>query len=279
MTVTIRDISKCLDTIAPTTIAEPWDNVGLLIGSPERTVRSILVGLDPTINLLDEAIEAGADTVITHHPAIFKPLPTINTAEPTGRFLEKALIHSINVFACHTNFDSTAPGVNDILLNLLGLECVGPLVPDSSQPVDGVGTGRIGRYNTSISRTDFIKNLFEILNLPSVQVAGTIPKTISTVAICGGSGSEFAATAQQSGADLYITAEVKHNVARWAEEAGFCIIDGTHFATEKPAIQLLTQNLMHYAEEHNWNIVITESTTERHPFYQVDQNSIVQSNN
>lgn len=91
MTVTIKDIIKCLDEIAPFTMAESWDNVGLLIGDQRREVISLLIGLDPTNRLLDEALEIGADTVITHHPAIFKPIPSINTADPAGSFLEKAL--------------------------------------------------------------------------------------------------------------------------------------------------------------------------------------------
>ncbi len=92
----------------------------------------MLVGLDPTLKLLDEAAAVGADTVITHHPAIFKPLPAIDTAEPSGRFLEKALKKQINVLACHTNFDSIAPGVSDVLAKLLGLENITALIAETS---------------------------------------------------------------------------------------------------------------------------------------------------
>ena len=273
MIVTIEDISKCLEQIAPAAIAEPWDNVGLLVGDQDRTVRSILVGLDPTLSLLEEAITLGADTVITHHPAIFKPLPAINTAEPSGKFLETALKQSITVFACHTNFDSVVPGVNDILMELLGISSSHPLIPSTSQPLDGAGMGRIGSYAQPISDKTFINRLLEILSLSSVMVAGKIPPEIQTVAVCGGSGSEFAETARKAGADLYLTAEVKHNIARWAEDAGFCVIDGTHYATEKPAITLLTKTLRAFAQENSWDIRIEETKTEHHPLTPVDTNN------
>lgn len=273
MAVTIKDIITCLDEIAPFTIAETWDNVGLLVGNRNREVKSMLIGLDPTTKLLDEAQKIGADTIITHHPAIFKPIPSIDTGEPAGKFLEQALNSKINVFACHTNFDSVVPGVNDELTDLLGLENISPLIPTTSQPVDGAGMGRVGYYPQPLDRSMFLNRLLAVLELSSVQVAGSLPERISCVALCGGSGSEFAEVARNCGADLYITAEIKHNIARWAEEAEFCVIDGTHYATEKPALRLLTEKLIAYATTHNWDISISETTTERHPFTMVDSHS------
>ena len=273
MIVTVTEIIKCLNEVAPFALAEPWDNVGLLVGNQHREVKSVLVGLDPTLGMLEEAIATGADTVITHHPAIFKPIPSIDTSEPAGMFLEKALNNHITVFACHTNFDSVAPGVNDMLAGLLGLENVSPLIPNEPQPTNGAGMGRIGHYPKSLDRNDFINKILTILELSSVQIAGSLPKTISTVALCGGSGSDFAETARNCGADLYLSAEIKHNIARWAEEADFCVIDGTHYATEKPALKLLTKNITAYARKHDWKITIKETTTERHPFTAVDSDS------
>ncbi len=273
MAVTIKDISKCLDEIAPFSIAESWDNVGLLVGDRSREVQRVLVGLDPTLKLLDEALSCGADTVVTHHPAIFKPVSAIDTAEPSGRFLEKALKNQLNVFACHTNFDTIAPGVSDVLARLLGLEDIRPLVVDTPQLTEGAGTGRLGFYNQPLDRATFIDRLLDILERSSVQMAGGLPEIISSVALCGGSGSAFAEAARNRGADLFISAEIKHDVARWAEEADFCIIDGTHYATEKPALKLLVEKMQAYAKTHRWDITISESTTESHPFSPVDTNS------
>lgn len=273
MTVTLSDIISCLDEIAPFSMAESWDNVGLLVGNRNRGVGAILIGLDPTNALLEEAIQQGADTVVTHHPAIFKPIPSINTAEPAGKFLEIALTNQINVLACHTNFDSAAHGVNDALAGLLGLQEISPLVPSITHQTENAGMGRRGVYPSGLSREQFILTLLEILELPSVQIAGTLPETINCVALCGGSGSDLAETAQQSGADVYISAEIKHNVARWAEESNFCVIDGTHYATEKPAVRVLADRLREYAQQQNWNVKIYETKTETHPFALVDKHS------
>jgi dinuclear metal center YbgI/SA1388 family protein len=266
MGVTIQDIIGCLDEIAPFSMAESWDNVGLLIGDRSREVKAILIGLDPTNKLLDEAITKSADTIITHHPAIFKPLPSIDTAEPSGSFLEKALGAKLNIFSCHTNFDSAAPGVNDVLAELLGLEEVRPLVTAGLNPDENSGLGRIGRYPRALGWPEFTARLHDILELDGLPVAGPMPAQVQVVALCGGSGSEFAELARACGADVYLSAEIKHNVARWAEECGFCIVDGSHYGTEKPAMRLLAAKLREQASLRNWAIDIFETETEQHPF-------------
>jgi dinuclear metal center YbgI/SA1388 family protein len=272
MEITVADLIGALDQIAPFGMAESWDNVGLIVGDRDRTVESVLIGLDPTNRLLDEALDLGADTVVTHHPAIFKPIPSIDTGESSGRFLESALTHKLNIIACHTNFDAVCEGVNDILAELLGLQDISPLVPANAPYPDSAGLGRVGCYAQPLKRNEFITRLLDVLELDTVQIAGKLPETITAVALCGGSGSEFAETAKRSGADLYISAEIKHNVARWAEENDFCVIDGTHYATEKPAVGLLARKLREYGRAKKWNFEVSETETEHPPFSTVDKN-------
>ncbi|NNK14757.1 MAG: Nif3-like dinuclear metal center hexameric protein [Desulfofustis sp.] len=272
MEITIADLIGALDQIAPFGMAESWDNVGLIVGDRSRTVESVLIGLDPTNRLLNEALDLGADTVVTHHPAIFKPIPSIDTSASSGRFLESALTHKLNIVACHTNFDAVCEGVNDILAELLGLQDISPLVPADAPYPDNAGLGRVGCYAQPKKKLDFIELLLEVLELDSVQIAGELPDTITAVALCGGSGSEFAETAKRSGADVYISAEIKHNVARWAEENDFCVIDGTHYATEKPAVRLLAEKLRNHGRENGWNLEVRETETEHPAFATVDKN-------
>ncbi len=125
---------------APFSLAEAWDNVGLLVGNPEQEVTAVLAGLDPTNSLVDEAIKKGANTIITHHPVIFKPLSAINTAEPSGRLLEKALANRIAIIGCHTNFDSASQGVSDYLALQLGLYKPYSSCTFIRQQQDGYGT-------------------------------------------------------------------------------------------------------------------------------------------
>ncbi len=268
----VKDIVNSLNHDAPFELAEQWDNVGLLVGDPEREVSSVLVALDPTNALLDEALAAGADTVVTHHPVIFKPLTHINTADPAGRLLEKALAGKISIICCHTNLDSARDGVSDILAGRIGLSGLTPLLPTRGDAAAGTGLGRIGQYKNPLSARQFIQTILKALNLQSIQMAGNLPEVIRTVALCGGSGSDLANRAWSLGADVYLSAEIKHSTAIWARENNFCIIDGTHFATEQPAVALLAEKLESSCRQQNRNISILQSETEHHPFVLIDKN-------
>ncbi|WP_159441320.1 Nif3-like dinuclear metal center hexameric protein [Desulfopila aestuarii] len=276
MTVRIRDIIAGIDRESPFDLAENWDNVGLLVGSPEHEVRKILLGLDPTTTLVDEAIARGADTIITHHPVIFKPLPRIDTSTPEGSLLQKALTHQIAIIACHTNLDSSKNGVSDILASELGLTEIAPLIPTTPGNEAGTGIGRVGCYAEPIAIREFVDRALNVLGLPVLQVAGPLPEMVGKVAVCGGSGSDLAETAYASGADIYLTAEVKHNIARWAEERDFCIIDGSHYGTEQPAIRLLAEKLSTIAAQSSWKIEILQTVDEKSPFVWLHQNSLTQ---
>ncbi len=273
MTVRVKDILESLNVEAPFNLAEPWDNVGLLVGNPEQEVTAVLAGLDPTNRLVDEAIGIGANTIITHHPVIFKPLPTINTAEPSGRLLEKALSNNIAIIGCHTNFDSASEGVSDYLAHQLGLQNLSPLIPSADGIITDTGLGRIGVYHTPLTSTDFLARILDILNLTCVQMAGTLPQKVSTVAVCGGSGSDLAPIAYRRGADVYLSSEIKHSTAIWAVENDFCIIDGTHYSTEKPAVTLLVRKLREAGDKKNWKIQILQTKKEFHPFVLMDKSS------
>ena len=271
MTTRVKDILNNLELKAPFQLAESWDNVGLLIGNAEQTVTGVIAGLDPTNELLDEAINNGCNTVVTHHPVIFKPLASIDTGTPEGLLLQKVLSHNVSIIGCHTNFDSAQEGVSDVLGKRLGLSNLQPLIAPPGTP-DGTGLGRIGTYKTCLTREEFTRHLLLALELEGVQMTGTLPETIRTVAVCGGSGSDFAQAALQKGADVYLSAEIKHSTAIWARENNFCIIDGTHYATEKPAVALLVKRLLHANETEGWNINVLQSVNEKHPFVYIDKN-------
>lgn len=271
MTARVKDILNNLELEAPFQLAESWDNVGLLVGNPEQQVTGIIAGLDATNELVDEAINNGCNTIVTHHPVIFKPLSSIDTGTPEGQLLQKALRHNLAIIGCHTNFDSAREGVSDVLGQLLGLTDLRPLIA-SADAAEATGLGRIGVYDKGLSPDDFLSRLFKALELNTVQMAGKLPGSIKTVAVCGGSGSEFAPAALQKGADVYLSAEIKHNIAIWARENNFCIIDGTHYATEKPAVALLVKRLLQANETKGWNICVRQSSGEKHPFVCIDKN-------
>ena len=266
MNVQIKHILACLDRLAPFSLAENWDNVGLLTGNPEAHVTSVLLGLDPSLQILDEAIALGANTLITHHPCIFHPLASVVTNTPGGIFLEKALTHKINIISCHTNLDNAVGGTNDALALALGLTDLAPLRPGTGEETGITGMGRIGTFDPPLSAPMFMDRLFHALQLDTIQIVGRIPEQIWTMALCGGSGSELAETARAQGADLYLSAEIKHSTARWAEDCGFCVIDGTHYGTEQPVMPFLQGKMQDWAAANNWSLDIFLTQTEKHPF-------------
>ena len=243
--VNVQDILNILQEIAPLDLAQSWDNVGLLIGSPDDQVSSVLLALDPAGTLIPEAELCNAELIITHHPAIFHPLKSLRSDRPTEKFLHAAVRAGINVIGCHTNFDAAYGGVNDVLARLLHLQETVPLLPDGGERCGRkTGLGRIGRLNEPVSSEEFLEQLDAVLSPPWLLEAGPRPEIVRCVGVCGGACSDVAATALAAGADVFITSEIKHNVARWAEEAGFWLIDGGHFATEYPAMKGLQQLLV-----------------------------------
>jgi dinuclear metal center YbgI/SA1388 family protein len=271
--LTVKDLLEILDKIAAFGLAEQWDNVGLMVGDPGRQIQGVLVALDPTEEVLAEAGECAADCIITHHPLIFNPLKAIYTDQPLGRFLSQALKNEISVIGCHSNLDQAVGGVNDVLATSLGMVNARVLAPtgndqdaaESPAALD-IGFGRVGRLAETLSRKAFIERLCAVFNLPGLRVAGRIPADISTVAVCGGSGSELAEAALARGAQVYITGEVKHSTARWAEASGFCIIDAGHFATENPVVKSLVKVLEGVFAERGVSIPVRPSAKQQDPF-------------
>jgi dinuclear metal center YbgI/SA1388 family protein len=264
----VKDLLKILDATASFGLAEQWDNVGLMLGNTNQTVQGVLVALDPTEEVLTEAQELGADCIITHHPLIFHALKSINTDQPLGKFLRRALMNDIAVIGCHTNLDQTEGGVSDVLASSLGILDCKPLIPaeNNSRSGDNTGFGRIGRLADPLNGEAFIGYLCDFFKLPALRVAGRLPEEISTVAVCGGSGSDLAEAAFAKGAQVYITGEVKHSTARWAEAAGFCIVDAGHFATENPVVESLVEVLQNAFAERDVNIPVWSSEKQQNPF-------------
>jgi dinuclear metal center YbgI/SA1388 family protein len=248
--IKLKDILAYVGQFAPWELAEPWDNVGLMVGNPDQEATGVLIALDPTRQVIEEAILKKANIILTHHPLIFHPLKSINTATPIGQFLKKALAHDIAVVSCHTNLDIISDGVSDALARVLYLHNTRPLTLTGNRPDQGFG--KVGNLPKPMQGGAFIHFVAQRLQLEAMMIAGPLPATVSTIAVCGGSGSDLAEAALQGGADVYITAELKHSVARWAEDNGLCVIDAGHFATENIVIpSLLARMTAFFAENNN----------------------------
>ncbi len=253
---TVQDLLDILHHITPEHLAEDWDNVGLLVGDPRQPVNRILLALDPTCSLVEEAVQDRYDLILTHHPLIFRPLKALRTDTPIGRFLTLATQHRISVIASHTNLDSVPEGVSGHLARSLGLQQLRPLVPSKRDCPESCGLGQIGTYSQPLSPEAFLARIEQALQPPWLLEAGPRPIQVATVAVCGGSCSDFAELSKQLGVDVFLTAEVKHSVARWAEDSGLWLLDGGHFATENPAMEPLRECLWREAEQRGWDVTI-----------------------
>ena len=235
-----QQIINIMEKIAPRHLAEEWDNPGLLVGSPQREVKKILIALDVTERTVDLAINTAADMIISHHPLIFKPFKKIRTDLPNGKLLQKILRHDLAVFAAHTNLDAAAGGVNDVLAARLGLTKVEPLVKaESGEP----GLGRIGFLPESVGIIEFVRILKNALNLTDARLVSSETDLVKKVALCGGSGAEFIGKAAFLGADVYITGDVRYHDAQLAKELDIHLIDAGHFGTEFPVVEALADRL------------------------------------
>ncbi len=262
MQLNVDILVETIDRLTPFHLAEEWDNVGIMVGSRQAEVRGILTALDLSTVVLAEAVERGCSVILTHHPLLFHPLKQILTDSAEGRLLQQVLARELTVIATHTSFDNAEGGVSDHLGHLLGLVERRPLLPLAEA---GTGCGCIGRLPEPVAGERFFVDCTRVLNLPGAPVAGTLPQMVAEVAICGGSGSAFARSAREQGADLYLCGELKHDTALWAHEEQFCIIDGGHYATEKPAMALLTERLAAALSARGFSVPIVESTAESSP--------------
>ncbi len=253
---TVRDLLNILQQITPDDLAEDWDNVGLLVGEPGQDLHRILIALDPACALIDLARNGRYDCIITHHPVIFRPLKALCTDTPIGRFIVEVAKSAISVIACHTNLDSIQQGISDSLASALALTETRPLMRSARECDPTCGLGRIGVYQEAITPTHFLDMLRKACKPPWILEAGPRPKQITTAAVCGGSCSDLAEIALLQGAEVFVTAEIKHSVARWAEDAGLWLLDAGHFATENPSLLFFRSLLLHSFAERGWDVQI-----------------------
>ena len=228
--LTVDEIIKFLETRFPRYLAYEWDNVGLQIGQASCRVKRVMVALEATTPVINEAIEKKVDLIITHHPFIFSPLKAIDFATPQGKNIEKAIKNEIAIYAMHTNYDIAPGGMNDVLAEKIGLQDVKPFAM-----IDDIhGLGRIGELEQAMnidSLSDIVR--FEKLKdeIDEVRTVETVGSgCIKKVAVIGGSGGKYIHEAKAVGADILITGDVTYHTAVEAKEMGLNLIDIGHYA-------------------------------------------------
>ena len=258
--LTVQDISNFLETFAPVTLAEEWDNVGLLVGDPDQEVKRLMTCLTITPASAREAIERQAEMIITHHPLPFRPLKRLTTAQTASRLLLQLIEGKIAVHSPHTAFDSAAAGINQQLAEALKLESIKPLIPQVDD-AEGLGAGRRGKLAQPVSLQAMSQRLQVFLDLPGLHVVGSPDQVITRVAVACGSAGQFLNVARKHQCDLLITGETNFHTCLEAEANQVALLLPGHYASERFAVEQLAKTLATQFED----LEIWASETESDP--------------
>ena len=251
---TVREIEQSLFRLAPREGAMEWDNVGHLLGDPEHQVSRVLVALDITEAVVDEAAASGCQLVVSHHPVMnckWLPVQTVRSDTPQGHLLLKLLRAEIAAICMHTNLDVAPGGVNDALASALGLEDPGPLG-------DLDGLCRMGNLTSPIPLQEFAGYVCRALGANGVRYAGT-GKPVQKVAVGGGACGDYEDVAIAAGCDTFVTSDLTYHQFLDAAGKGINLIDAGHFPTEDP----VCARLVTYLKAQFSGLEVTKSASHR----------------
>lgn len=245
MSLKVKDICFLLEQLAPVSLSEDYDNVGLMVGNTENTVSSIMIALDCTLGVIDEAIEKNCNLILSHHPLLFKKPSNITNETLLGTKIIKLIKSNISLYSSHTNLDSAIGGVNDKLVKILGFskaEVIEPAISLKQSETNLInssipGIGRLVTLDHTILLCDLCEIVKEKLGITVLRYVGEERKSIKKIAIITGSGSDYLAVSRELGADCIITGDITYHYASDYSEMNIAIIDAGHFFTEWPAFR------------------------------------------
>ncbi|RCH69405.1 Nif3-like dinuclear metal center hexameric protein [Streptomyces sp. SDr-06] len=269
----LSEVIAELDALWPPERAEGWDAVGTVCGDPDAEVYRVLFAVDPVQEIADEALKLGADLIVTHHPLYLRGTTTVAAGHFKGRVVHTLIKHDIALHVAHTNADTADPGVSDALAGALDLRVVGPLVPDATDPAGRRGLGRVCELDHPMTLRAF--GAHAAARLPAtaqgVRVAGDPDALVRTVAVSGGSGDSLFDAVRASGADAFLTADLRHHpvseaVQHSAHSKELGLVDAAHWATEWPWCEQAAAQLDEISDRHGWDLRVHVSKTVTDPW-------------
>ena len=249
-----------MEAAAPPGLAASWDSNGLICGDPAEPVRSILLAVDPVTAVVDEAIDAGVDMVITHHPLYLRGTDHVAATDPKGRTVHRLIRAGIALLNAHTSLDAAHGGVADALAERVGLVSTVPLEPDPASPDQGIG--RIGTLPQPITLRRFAEDVASALpdSAPGLLVGGDLDAVVERIAVSGGAGDSLLQRARQAGADVFLTADLRHHPAsEHLEDGRPYLLCGTHWATEWVGLEPLGRRLTEDAHSRGASLAVQVS--------------------
>ncbi len=256
-----KDIIRLIDKEASFNLAEDWDNSGLQAGAESWPVKRVLIALDPSFEVISEAVRLKADLVLTHHPLFLKLPKNIDFNTMPGKVILISAKEKISIVSAHTNLDKAFGGLNDYFAKKIGLKKIVPLV-DIPGNENLSCFGRKGDFGKVVTLKELAVKIKKTLNLNYLRIVGDKNLTLKSAAVITGSGGSMLDSFFLSQADVFITGDVKYHEARMIEEKKSGMIDVGHFGSEHIAIQLLFDKLFAASKEKDYEIIKYENESD-----------------
>lgn len=232
----ISELYKILNEKIPTCLSMSWDNDGKMCVPIDSEITNIVVSLDVNEEVIDRAIEKGSNLIITHHPLIFKGIRSLTGDRPIERQVLKLVSNCISVFSFHTRLDALDGGVNDKLADVLGLVNVEKFGSDAYM------LGRVGELTREMTLEEFAHVAKEKLGAPHIDFSGERDRLVKRIAVLGGSGGDEIGAAEQSGAQVYLTGELRyHDISLY--NGSLSLMRAGHYFTEAPICEEICKML------------------------------------
>lgn len=233
---TLREIQAVIEDLWPAAGAESWDAVGLVAGDPDQVVDHVHLAVDAVPATAREAVDLGADLLLTHHPLLLRGVTTIAESTYKGSVLTTLVRGGTALVAAHTNADVVTTGTSAVLADRLGLTDQRPLEAGADP---STGIGRVGTLAAPTTLGALARALVDLLpgTATGVRVSGDFDQPVRTVALCAGAGDAYLRNPAVLEADVYVTSDLRHHPAsEFREQAliggGPALIDTSHWATE-----------------------------------------------
>ncbi len=255
----VNEIVSFFEKLYPKSLAEEWDNVGLLVGLGNKEVQKMMLCLDVTTKVIEECKTQNIDLIVSHHPFIFKGIKKITDDNFKGKAILESIQNDIAVISLHTNLDAAKDGVNDVLAKTIKLEKISHW--GDTAKGEGISFGKIGDLEQEMKWDAFLSQLKTNLSLDHIRCVGR-RDLVKKVAVFSGSFDGDLKALKVSGADVLVTGDLKYHTAMDALEEGLCLIDAGHFGSEI----LVLKQLEKVINENFKNIKVLISQREADPF-------------
>ncbi len=254
----IEDIIAVLESFAPKSYQEAYDNTGISTGETKDNCTGVLVSLDCTEDVVQEAIIKKCNLIVSHHPLIFRPIRQILADNGVGKALIRAIKAGISIYSIHTNLDNILSGVNTAIADKLKLINRKVLLAKADNP--GVGSGMAGDLSEPLSENQILARLKEQFGVPVIRHSPLTGRTVTRVAVCGGAGSFLIPNALDEKVGFFVSSDIKYHEF-FGAEGKMVIADIGHFESEQFTIDLIHDIIL----EKFPNFAVLKSGTKTNP--------------